>query len=348
MFCSKCGTSNPDGAAFCRACGAPMRGPRPEPKPQPPKPHPITEPAAVPEAAKSSESNAPGQAPAPTESGGHPEPATSTEKIFKEAPGKDPDFSTKAASSPTAAGDSASSQGTQEPVHMPSPSPASPDAHAADSKIASPVRTPMPPQAAPTSGGGQKPPDSAQQARHYRRIGIAAVSAVALVAVAGIIALCFFLFGGTSYQRAIDNLMQASLGADAKAAYNMFPKAYQQKMLDEQGYANEREAIEDISDELDDAKAALDEMLGEGWQYNYKVLSAENRSGRELRELKEEYLDDYDIQVDAAMTAEVELAIRCDKGNQSSTMELPLVKIGRSWYIDFANASNILSDFLRG
>ena len=33
MFCSKCGTKNQDEAAFCRACGAPIQGPRPDPKP---------------------------------------------------------------------------------------------------------------------------------------------------------------------------------------------------------------------------------------------------------------------------------------------------------------------------
>ena len=175
-----------------------------------------------------------------------------------------------------------------------------------------------------------------------------AVSAAALVVIAGITALCIFLFGGTSYQKAIDNMMKATLDADAKAAYAMFPKAYQQKLLKEEGYANEREAIEDIANELENTKTGLDNLLGKGWQYSYKILSVENRSSRELRELKEEYLDDYDIQIDGAMEAEVEFAIRCEQGNQSSTLDVPLMKIGRSWYIDFANASNMINDILRG
>lgn len=41
MFCTKCGANNPDGAAFCSGCGAPLKNatesatPKPQPKPQP-------------------------------------------------------------------------------------------------------------------------------------------------------------------------------------------------------------------------------------------------------------------------------------------------------------------------
>ncbi len=323
MFCSKCGTKNPDEAAFCRSCGAPMRGPRPNPKP--PLPHSgampkETEPAAAPSATASQH-----------------DPAA-REGIPLKPPIKEP--------VPAAQGEPDSIQHTidhakQAPVPPAGTDPL-PGNQGAKPAEARPLQTP------PVSAGGKAPLDPAQQARHYRRIGIMAVSAAALVVIAGITALCIFLFGGTSYQKAIDNMMKATLDADAKAAYAMLPKAYQQKMLKERGYANEREAIEDIANELENTKTGLDNLLGKGWQYSYKILSVENRSSRELRELKEEYLDDYDIQIDGAMEAEVEFAIRCEQGNQSSTLDVPLMKIGRSWYIDFANASNMINDIMRG
>ena len=323
MFCSKCGTKNPDEAAFCRSCGAPMRGPRPNPKP--PVPHSgampkETEPAAAPSATAS-----------------QCDPAA-REDIPLKPPIKEP--------VPAAQGEPDSIQHTIDPAKQAPVPPAGTDPlpgnQGAKPAEARPLQTP------PVSAGGKAPLDPAQQARHYRRIGIMAVSAAALVVIAGITALCIFLFGGTSYQKAIDNMMKATLDADAKAAYAMFPKAYQQKLLKEEGYANEREAIEDIANELENTKTGLDNLLGKGWQYSYKILSVENRSSRELRELKEEYLDDYDIQIDGAMEAEVELAIRCEQGNQSSTLDVPLMKIGRSWYIDFANASNMINDIMRG
>ena len=323
MFCSKCGTKNPDEAAFCRSCGAPMRGPRPNPKS--PLPHSgampkETEPAAAPSATASQH-----------------DPAA-REGIPLKPPIKEP--------VPAAQGEPDSIQHTIDPAKQAPVPPAGTDPlpgnQGAKPAEARPLQTP------PVSAGGKAPLDPAQQARHYRRIGIMAVSAAALVVIAGITALCIFLFGGTSYQKAIDNMMKATLDADAKAAYAMLPKAYQQKMLKERGYANEREAIEDIANELENTKTGLDNLLGRGWQYSYKILSVENRSSRELRELKEEYLDDYDIQIDGAMEAEVEFAIRCEQGNQSSTLDVPLMKIGRSWYIDFANASNMINDILRG
>ncbi len=323
MFCSKCGTKIPDEAAFCRSCGAPMRGPRPNPKP--PLPHSgampkETEPAAAPSATASQHGPA------------------AREGIPLKPPIKEP--------VPAAQGEPDSIQHTIDHAKQAPVPPAGTDPLPGN-QVAKPAEA-RPLQTPPVSAGGKAPLDPAQQARHYRRIGIMAVSAAALVVIAGITALCIFLFGGTSYQKAIDNMMKATLDADAKAAYAMFPKAYQQKLLKEEGYANEREAIEDIANELENTKTGLDNLLGKGWQYSYKILSVENRSSRELRELKEEYLDDYDIQIDGAMEAEVEFAIRCEQGNQSSTLDVPLMKIGRSWYIDFANASNMINDILRG
>jgi len=303
MFCSKCGTKNQDEAAFCRACGAPIQGPRPDPKPS--IPHAVIRPE---EAA----------------------PAAHEDTPLKQQPDKEPVPMAKAAP------DSIQSANLNGKQTQPAPEQAAfpMDQAAKPSESTQPV-----------SDGNKQPLDSAQQARHYRRIGILAVSAAALVILAGLTALCIFLFGGTSYQRAIDNMMKATLGADAKAAYAMFPKAYQQALLDEQDYRSDREAIAALDDALKQTKEELDDTLGEGWQYSYKILSTENLSSRRLRELKEEY-DEFDIEIDGAMEAEVELAIRCDQGNQSSTLEIPLIKIGRSWYIDFANIPNMLRDIL--
>lgn len=303
MFCSKCGTKNQDEAAFCRACGAPIRGPRPDSKPS--IPHAVIRPEEA--------------APTPHE-----------DTPLKQQPDKEPVPMAKAAPDSI---QSANLNGKQT-QHAPEPSAFPMDQAARPSESTQPV-----------SDGNKQPLDSAQQARHYRRIGILAVSAATLVILAGLTALCIFLFGGTSYQRAIDNMMKATLGADAKAAYAMFPKAYQQALLDERDYRSDREAIAALDDALKETKEELDDTLGEGWQYSYKILSTENLSSRKLRELKEEY-DEFDIQIDGAMEAEVELAIRCDQGNQSSTLEIPLIKIGRSWYIDFANIPNILRDIL--
>ena len=328
MFCSKCGTKNPDEAAFCRSCGAPMRGPRPNPKP--PLPHSgampkETEPAAAPSATAS-----------------QCDPAAQGDAPLKQPPKKEPVAAAKGEPDSIQNASLHDKQASGSPASPVPPSGSRPVNHGAKPAEAMQLQTP------PGSAGGNAPPDPAQQARHYRRIGILAVSAAALVVIAGITALCIFLFGGTSYQKAIDNMMKATLDADAKAAYAMLPKAYQQKMLKERGYANEREAIEDIANELENTKTALDNLLGKGWQYSYKILSVENRSSRELRELKEEYLLDYYILIVGAMESEVELAIRCEQGNHSSTLDVPLMKIGRSWYIDFANASNMINDIMRG
>ncbi len=303
MFCSKCGTKNQDEAAFCRACGAPIRGPRPDSKPS--IPHAVIRPE---EAA----------------------PAAHEDTPLKQQPDKEPVPMAKAAPDSIQSANLNGKQTQQAAEQAAFPM----DQSAKPSESTQPV-----------SDGNKQPLDSAQQARHYRRIGILAVSAAALVILAGLTALCIFLFGGTSYQRAIDNMMKATLGADAKAAYAMFPKAYQQALLDEQDYRSDREAIAALDDALKQTKEELDDTLGEGWQYSYKILSTENLSSRRLRELKEEY-DEFDIQIDGAMEAEVELAIRCDQGNQSSTLEIPLIKIGRSWYIDFANIPNMLRDIL--
>lgn len=171
-----------------------------------------------------------------------------------------------------------------------------------------------------------------------RKVGI--IVAVVIIAVALIV--IFTLFGGRGYKSTVKKYFDASMNADAKAIINLIPEEVMKKALEDEGYDKDEMNlfIEEWEKELEKAMDKIDDSVGEGWKMNYEITDTEDITGKDLKEIKEDY-EDYDIEISEAKKVEVEVTVKVKDKENSKTAKLYLIKVGRIWYLDVENMGSI-------
>lgn len=171
-----------------------------------------------------------------------------------------------------------------------------------------------------------------------KRIGIIAVILLIIV----VVLVGIFLFGGRSYKGTIKKYVNATFDADGEEILDLLPEKMIDYAMEEEGQDSEDldEIIDDMNEELQDQLDSLDEYLGEGWEISYEITDDENIKGDDLEDIKEAY-EDADIKVSAAKEAEVEITVKADETENSNTLDIALIKVGRSWYLDIMSMGNL-------
>lgn len=184
-----------------------------------------------------------------------------------------------------------------------------------------------------------KRPAPKHKRRKDKKVGIIAVSAI----VAFALILAIVLFGGRSYKTAVKQFFDATFDVDGQAIVNLIPDDLIDYVLDESGYDEDEldEMIEDIEDEFQDQIDSLKRYLGDDWDVSYKIVSAENIKGEDLKDIKEDYKD-IGVKVSAAKDVEMELTVKAGETENSNTITISLIKVGRSWYLDLDSMGGLL------
>lgn len=182
-----------------------------------------------------------------------------------------------------------------------------------------------------TSGGSVSFNDN----QRNKKVGIIAVAAVAVL----VVILAFALFGGRSYKAVVKQYVNASLSADAGEILELIPDEVIDVTLEDEDMTR-KELKNELNEELEDAIEYLDRYLGDGWKFSYKIVDVEDLSGDDLDDLSDDY-EDFDVKISGAKIVEVELTIKYDGDEFSQSMEIALIKIGRSWYLDVMNTSGL-------
>lgn len=171
-----------------------------------------------------------------------------------------------------------------------------------------------------------------------RKVGIIAVVTIAVVVIGIIVAL----FGGRSYKATVKKFVNAQFDADAEAILELIPKEMIEYALEEEGYDDDEldEFIEEGNEELQDQLDSIEEYLGADWSVSYEILSVEDVTGDDLDDLKDDY-EDIDIKISAAKTLKIELTVKAGETESSNSLDLSVIKVGRSWYMDFASMGSI-------
>lgn len=172
------------------------------------------------------------------------------------------------------------------------------------------------------------PQNKRRQNKNTKKIAVVAIAAVVLM-------LAFVLFGGRSYKSTVKQYFDASFDGNAKKIINLLPDKMVDYALEESGYDQDElnELIEDVGEELKDYIDMLDNYLGDNWKATYKIANVEKVTGDDLEDIQKDYKK-MDIKVSAAKEVELELTIKSGDTEQSNTMRLYLIKVGRSWYLD--------------
>lgn len=171
-----------------------------------------------------------------------------------------------------------------------------------------------------------------------RKVGMIAVAVVAVI----VIALIISLFGGRSYKATVEKFINAQFDADAEAIVELIPEKMIAYALEEEGYDDDEldEFIEEGNEELQDQLDYIERYLGEDWTVSHEILTVEDVTGDDLDDLKDDYKD-IDIKVSAAKTVEVELTVKAGETETSNSLDISLIKVGRSWYLDLESMGGI-------
>lgn len=174
--------------------------------------------------------------------------------------------------------------------------------------------------AAPAAATGSKPGFKLDN----RMIGIIAVVGVAVLAL---IITCFFIFGGRSYKAVVKDTFKAIETADAKLMMELLPDEMIKSIMKDEDMTK-KEMTEQLQDMLDYMFRGADKI-----KITYEITDTEEVDKDDLKDLKEEYKDEYDIKVKDAMIVEVEVTVKVDGEKTTEDMDLYLIKVGGSWYL---------------
>lgn len=162
--------------------------------------------------------------------------------------------------------------------------------------------------------------------KNHSFIGIAAVAVIAVVLV-----IVLLSGGSKGYKTPVKQFIDGAMKGDVEAMINVIPEdalssSFKNDLNIMAGYV---ERIKRYS--YGDVKI----------KHSISFTDAKDIKGDDLSDLKEDYLDYYDIKIKAAKDVYVNLSITVNGETSSQPMVIPVVKIGGKWYIDVENLGSI-------
>lgn len=161
---------------------------------------------------------------------------------------------------------------------------------------------------------------------------------LALCVIVAVVLLVYTL-GGRSYKKTIDTFVTSQFAVDAQSIVELLPEKVLDKELEETGYSK-TELLEETNDSLKKQVDYIDQYLGDDWKLSYKMTNVEDVTGDDLDDLKSNY-EDINVKVSAAKTVEVEFTLKGDETEISNSLEVYVIKVDRSWYLDLYTMGNL-------
>ena len=148
---------------------------------------------------------------------------------------------------------------------------------------------------------------------------------VLAVCVIVAVVLLVYTLGGRSYKKTIDTFVTSQFAVDAQSIVELLPEKVVDKALEETGYSKT-----ELVDEANDSLKKL----------SYKMTNVEDVTDDDLDDLKSNY-EDINVKVSAAKTVEVEFTLKGDETEVSNSLEISVIKVDRSWYLDLYTMGNL-------
>ena len=161
---------------------------------------------------------------------------------------------------------------------------------------------------------------------------------LALCVIVAVVLLVYTL-GGRSYKKTIDTFVTSQFAVDAQSIVELLPEKVLDKELEETGYSK-TELVEETNDSLKKQVDYIDQYLGDDWKLSYKMTNVEEVTGDDLNDLNSNY-EDINVKVSAAKTVEVEFTLKGDETEISNSLEVSVIKVDRSWYLDLYTMGNL-------
>ena len=174
-----------------------------------------------------------------------------------------------------------------------------------------------------------------------------------VIIIAVVIASTSFLLSGGGYRKTVHSFFDAIVSADAENVLGLIPR---EKILYEMRVSGSDKSLSEVASsmekDLKDFRSSLDDIyvydeddIGE---YSAYITDTDNITGSNLNYVKYEY-ESAGVSVSAAKNVEVQFIHKVDGRIEygGETFTIPVIKVGRSWYIDIENMEiNFLEYYL--
>lgn len=195
-----------------------------------------------------------------------------------------------------------------------------------------PLAKEAPARPAPAAGvAPARPITAASGSNKHKLIGICAVAVVALLAVILIISI----FSGRSANKAAEEIVRAVLEGDSGDLVDVMPKAYL-KAIARQTDRSVGKVEDDFEDDFDLVISRFDDAFS---RIKVNATTSTDYTGAALDAVKALYKAS-DIKVKAGKLVSVSFQVTLNGEKKSGRMDIPVVKIGGSWYMDVMNIGN--------
>lgn len=182
-----------------------------------------------------------------------------------------------------------------------------------------------------TGGAGAAPGGNGSKKLSSKTIGIIAVAAAAVL----VLVILFAALGGRSDKAVVKQLINAVNTGKGKSIVALIPD----KVIKESDMTK-KEMTEELDDSLEYIRDGLDDQYDK-WKITYKITDTENITGKDLKRLKENYDDEYDVKVKAAKELEVKMTLKGDDETDTEKSTITVIKVGGSWYLDVGSMYSI-------
>ena len=138
-----------------------------------------------------------------------------------------------------------------------------------------------------------------------------------------------------SYEKVINNYVSATFNGNAKEMLSLIHDDYVDVFLKYGAYQNKSEMIKEMQYNLDTTMERMNNKYGKGWDYEYYITDAYIYSQSDIdfvvNYIGYEFAEVY-YRADEVMEVVIDVIRFGDKGTDSSTVSIILMKIDGRWY----------------
>ena len=144
---------------------------------------------------------------------------------------------------------------------------------------------------------------------------------------------------GKTPESVAEKYMEAALDADFEKIMDLVHKDVINNGMEAEGMDEDdlQELIDEHNEDLNDVLAELEE---EDVKLTYEIVDTEALDKEMVESGKEYYEDEYDVEITDAKCVEIEITIEVDGDAETETLDIYVVKIGGSWYLDIDSVTN--------
>ena len=150
-----------------------------------------------------------------------------------------------------------------------------------------------------------------------------------------LVVLLFLLFGGRSAKGTAEDFMDAMIDADSEAMFDLVPGKVIDYLMEEEDMDKRdlQEMYEELDEELVEMYEEMEDYYGGKLKITYEIADEWEIDGDDLEDIQEMY-EEFDVKVKAAKVIEIDMTMKVGSHKEKDTIELVVIKVGGSWYID--------------